>query len=60
MFSIVNFIVLGFQLFNPSIKLSSGKDLSLVGTGPPVIFSSGLFNTMPRFLENSRGIDNEW
>jgi len=52
MFSIVNFIVLGFQLFNPSIKLSSGKDLSLVGTGPPVIFSSGLFNTMPRFLYN--------
>ena len=50
--SIVNFIILGFQLFNPSIKLSSGKDLSLVGTGPPVIFSSGLFNTMPRFLYN--------
>lgn len=52
MFSIFNLLFLGFQLFNPSIKLSSGKDLSLVGSGPPVIFSSGLFNTMPRFLYN--------
>lgn len=52
MFSILNLVILGFQLFNPSIRLNSGKQLSLVGTGPPVIFSSGLFNTMPRFLYN--------
>lgn len=52
MFSVFSFLVLGFQLFNPTITLNSGKQVSLVGTGPPVIFSSGLFNTMPRQLYN--------
>ena len=52
MLSIVNLAILSFQLFNPTVKLSSGKQVSLVGTGPPVIFSSGLFSTMPRALYN--------
>ena len=49
--------MLSFQLFNPSIRLNSGKQLTLVGEGPPVVFSSGLFNTMPRSLYNNF-IDN--
>ena len=37
-------------IFNPSIKLSSGKTISVVGKGPPLLFSTGLFGTMPRFF----------
>lgn len=52
MLSIISLAFFSFQLFNPTVKLSSGKQVSLVGTGPPVIFSSGLFSTMPRSLYN--------
>lgn len=53
MISIINILLLGFQLFAPTVRLNSGKQISLVGTGPPVVFSSGLFNTMPRQLYNN-------
>tara|TARA_B100000780_G_scaffold203969_1_gene144825 strand:+ start:6253 stop:7158 length:906 start_codon:yes stop_codon:yes gene_type:complete len=33
--------------FNPSIKLSNGRTATLNGRGPPVLFSTGLFGTMP-------------
>lgn len=33
--------------FGPSIKTSSGQKLSIVGQGPPFLFSPGLFGTMP-------------
>ena len=33
--------------FAPSIKTSSGQKLSVVGQGPPFLFSTGLFGTMP-------------
>lgn len=36
--------------FSPSVKTSSGKKLSIVGQGPPFLFSTGLFGTMPAFL----------
>lgn len=52
MFSILAFTLLSFQLFNPTVRLSSGKQISLIGEGPPVIFSSGLFSTMPTGLYN--------
>ena len=52
MLGIISLAFFSFQLFNPTVKLSSGKQVSLVGTGPPVIFSSGLFSTMPRSLYN--------
>ena len=41
------------SFFNPSIKLSSGKTATLCGNGPPVLFSSGLFGTMPSFAYNN-------
>ena len=37
---------LGF--FNLNIKLSSGKTAIIDGKGPPLLFSSGLYGTMPR------------
>ena len=44
-------VVSGF--FNPSIKMPSGRDITLVGNGPPVVFSSGLFGTMPSQIYSS-------
>ena len=38
--------------FNPSIKLSNGKTATLNGQGPPVLFSTGLFGTMPKQFYN--------
>lgn len=32
----------------PTVRTSTGQRVSLHGTGPPVVFSSGLFGTMPR------------
>ena len=34
--------------FNPSVKLSNGRTATLNGRGPPVLFSTGLFGTMPQ------------
>ena len=49
---IFNILLLGLHLFSPTVKLESGKDLTLVGKGPPVVFSSGLYNTIPYFMYN--------
>ena len=38
--------------FNPSVKLSSGRTATLNGRGPPVLFSTGLFGTMPQQFYN--------
>ena len=52
MFSLTSILALSFNLFNPSIMLNSGKRLSVIGNGPPVVFSAGLYGTMPRLLYN--------
>ena len=36
--------------WNPTVRLADGKRVSLHGSGPPVLFSSGLFGLMPRRL----------
>ena len=38
--------------FNPTVKLSNGRTATLNGRGPPVLFSTGLFGTMPRQFYN--------
>tara|TARA_X000000368_G_scaffold417636_1_gene414591 strand:- start:1318 stop:2127 length:810 start_codon:yes stop_codon:yes gene_type:complete len=38
--------------FNPSVKLSNGRTVNLNGRGPPVLFSTGLFGTMPEQFYN--------
>ena len=35
---------------NPTISIGGGRKATLIGTGPPVIFSTGLFGTMPSFF----------
>lgn len=44
------FIIFIFSFFNPSIRLQSNRFVELSGTGPPMLFSPGLFGTMPAFL----------
>lgn len=41
------------SFFGPSIRLSSGAEHKIVGKGPPVVLSSGLYGTMPSFMYNS-------
>ena len=38
------------SFLTPSINLKSGKSITLDGKGPPILFSTGLFGTMPKFL----------
>lgn len=42
-----------FSFLTPTIKLDSGKTIQLKGNGPPLLFSTGLFGTMPNFLYNN-------
>jgi len=50
MFTIL-FILISF--FNPAIRLQSSRKIILSGTGPPLLFSPGLFGIMPSFLYNN-------
>ena len=43
-------VVAALTFFAPSFSLKSGGKVSLYGSGPPVVFSSGLFNSMPSWL----------
>ena len=43
-------LVAALAFFAPSVPLKSGGKVSLYGSGPPVVFSSGLFNLMPSWL----------
>ena len=43
-------IVAALSFFAPSVPLKSGGKVCLYGSGPPVVFSSGLFNSMPSWL----------
>lgn len=38
------------SFFTPTVRTQSGLRVTLHGTGPPAVFSSGLFGTMPRQL----------
>lgn len=41
------------SFFTPTIRTQDGQRVSLYGSGPPVLFSSGLFGVMPRRLYTS-------
>ena len=42
--------LISLSFFNPNLKLNSGKKITIKGTGPPVLFSTGLFGSMPQFF----------
>ena len=39
-----------YAFLTPSVKLDSGKTASVIGQGPPLLLSTGLFGTIPRFF----------
>ena len=46
-------LTLSLSFFGPpSISTKSGGKATLYGNGPPVVFSSGLYGSMPKFLYN--------
>lgn len=49
----INLILYLFSFLTPSIKLESGKNIYIKGTGPPLLFSTGLFGSMPNFIYNN-------
>ena len=44
--------VSSLAFFARSIDVGRGRQATLQGTGPPVVFSTGLYGTMPTFLYN--------
>ena len=42
-----------YAFMTPTLRLENGQRISLHGSGPPVVFSSGLFGLMPRRLYTS-------
>jgi hypothetical protein len=50
MISIV-FSSLGF--FNPTVRLESGRNIKILGKGPPVVFATGLYGTVPYQFYNT-------
>ena len=39
--------IVNASFFNPTIKTSNNKKLTIIGQGPPFLFSTGLFGIMP-------------
>lgn len=46
----VTILIVILAFFNPTMKLNSGKKITIKGSGPPVLFSTGLFGTMPQLF----------
>lgn len=48
------FTIIGITaFFSPSVRLENGRTVKVIGKGPPVVFCSGLYGTMPTNLYNS-------
>jgi hypothetical protein len=39
-----------YTFLTPQVRLSTGQSARLIGKGPPVVFNSGLFGTMPHYI----------
>lgn len=46
----LDILIFSISFFNPSIHLKGGRKVNLQGSGPPILFSTGLFGTIPSFL----------
>lgn len=47
----IAFASLGF--FSPSVRLESGRNVKILGKGPPVVFATGLYGTVPYQFYNT-------
>jgi len=46
----LDILIFSISFFNPSVYLKGGRKVNLQGSGPPILFSTGLFGTIPSFL----------
>lgn len=46
----ISSILLLTAFFTPQVRLSTGQTVQLFGRGPPVVFDSGLYGTMPHHI----------
>ena len=53
LFFIVNMFLVASSFFTPSIKTNKGEKLTISGNGPPILFSPGLYGTMPSQFYNN-------
>lgn len=51
--NMIAIVLASASFFTPTLRTQDGQRISLHGSGPPVLFSSGLFGTMPRRLYTS-------
>ena len=49
---LLSFIEKSRGFMGNTVNLKSGKKVSIVGSGSPIFFSTGLFSSMPKFLYN--------
>jgi len=53
LFFIVNMFLVTSSFLTPSIKTNKGEKLTISGNGPPILFSPGLYGTMPSQFYNN-------
>ena len=53
LFFIANMFLVVSSFFTPTIKTSKGDKLTISGKGPPILFSPGLYGTMPPQFYNN-------
>ena len=52
-FFIINLFITVSSFFTPTIKTKKGEQLTISGNGPPLLFSPGLYGTMPSQFYNN-------
>lgn len=49
----ISITIASLSFFNPSVRLESGRNVIVLGKGPPVVFSTGLYGTVPYQFYNT-------
>ncbi len=49
----ISIAVASLGFFNPSVRLESGRTVKVLGKGPPVVFATGLYGTVPYQFYNT-------
>ena len=49
----INTIIISIGFFNPTVRLESGRNVKVFGKGPPIVFATGLYGTVPYNFYNT-------
>mgnify|MGYP001322484096 CR=1 FL=1 len=49
----ISITIASLSFFNPSVRLESGRNVKILGKGPPVVFATGLYGTVPYQFYNT-------